>query len=208
MSRPLLAALSTIMIAGCSVIGVRSGTEEPRYRVVDHVGDIEIREYGPRIAAETTIDADETAARSAGFRRLASYIFGANKGNAKIAMTAPVSQSPTTIAMTAPVSQSRDSAGRWVIRFYMPADSTMATLPTPNDSSVRLTEVAPETMGVLRFTGFAGAEAVAERRQALLASLRDGTWSPNGPPTTWFYDPPWTLPFLRRNEVAVPVSHR
>ncbi len=211
--KPVLAALLTVLNAGCSVVGIRDGTEEPKYSVVDRVGDIEIREYGPQIAAETTIDADETAARSAGFRRLAGYIFGANKGNAKIAMTVPVAQSQGTsasekIAMTAPVSQSRDAAGRWVIRFMMPASFTMETLPTPNDPSIRLVQVAPETLGVLRFTGLTGVDAVAERRQALLASLQAGAWKPSGTPVTWFYDPPWTLPFLRRNEVAVPVARR
>lgn len=211
--KSLLAGLIAVLNAGCSVVGIREGTEEPPFAVVDHVGNTEIRQYGPRIAAETTIDADETAARSAGFRRLAAYIFGANTGNATIAMTAPVAQSgnagaPTSIAMTAPVAQRRDEAGRWVIRFTMPASSTMQTLPTPNDPSVRLVEVPPETMGVLRFSGFASEAVVAERRQQLLSSLQGGAWSPGGMPATWLYDPPWTLPFLRRNEVAVPVTKR
>lgn len=206
--RTMLAALITVLGAGCSVVGLRDGTEEPTFTVLDHVGDIEIRQYGAQVAAETTIDGNEAAARGAGFRRLAGYIFGDNSGTSKIAMTAPVAQSSETIAMTAPVGQSQDEAGRWVIRFTMPASATLATLPVPNNKLVRLIEVAPATYGVLRFSGFAGVEAVAERRAVLVQALQTGMWRSNGTPVAWFYDPPWALPFFRRNEVAVPVSHR
>ena len=104
----IAALLSGVLLAACSVIGVRAGTEEPKYDVVARQGtgasEVEIRRYAPRLAAETTVAAaSETAARSEGFRRLAGYIFGGNRGQAKIAMTAPVAQSPEKIAMTAPV---------------------------------------------------------------------------------------------------------
>ncbi|CAN5749964.1 hypothetical protein BH09ACT7_BH09ACT7_31960 [soil metagenome] len=93
-----------------SIVGVRGGTEEPTYTRSALADGVEIRHYGPRIAAQTTIfdsdEADPQAALSAGFRRLAGYIFGKNHRNTKIAMTAPVSQQPgEQIAMTAPVSQ-------------------------------------------------------------------------------------------------------
>ena len=82
----------------------------------------------------------------------------------------------------------------------------MATLPVPNDPAVRLVEVPGETMAVLRFTGDRGAEAVAARQAELLRGLAGTAWVPRGAPVAWFYDPPWTLPWLRRNEVAVPVA--
>jgi len=90
-----------------SVVGIRLGTEEPRYTVVQQIPGAEIRHYGPRIAAETTVAASEEAARNLGFRSLARYIFGANHATAKIAMTAPVAQEPRSargekITMTAP----------------------------------------------------------------------------------------------------------
>jgi len=206
MSRRVAALLSSLALAGCSVIGVREGTEEPRFSVAGRVGEIEIRQYGPRIAAETTLEGDEDSARSAGFRRIAGYIFGANKQSAKIAMTAPVAQSSETIAMTAPVAQSRDAQGQWVVRFFMPSSYTLATLPVPDDGRVRLVEVPGETMAVLRFTGVASISAVSAKREALLAALKPSAWQPTGVPVAWYYDPPWTIPFLRRNEVAVPVA--
>jgi hypothetical protein len=216
----MLARLATLAsglaVAGCAVFGDRSGTAEPAFIVLARHEPIEIRQYGPRLAAETTVEADEEAARNEGFRRLAGYIFGANTGSAKIAMTAPVAQAPqqgTTIAMTAPVAQAAAPStaagqGGWVVRFFMPAEWTMATLPTPNDPAVRLVEIPGETMAVLRFTGSRAPAAVTRENAALLRALDSGPWQPTGEPVAWFYDPPWTLPWLRRNEVAVPVAPR
>jgi hypothetical protein len=193
-----------------NVVGVRAGTEEPRYTVVDHVGPVEIRRYGPRLAAETEIVGDEAGARNEGFQRLASYIFGGNTGKASIAMTAPVAQSPggRQIAMTAPVAQARDAGGSWRIQFFMPARYTRETLPAPKDPSVRIVEVPAEDYAVLRFTGSRTPQAVAAKTQLLNAALQGGRWRTTGEPVAWFYDPPWTVPFLRRNEVAAPVAVR
>lgn len=206
MIRRITLLLSGLALGACSVIGVWNGTEEPEYAVTAKVGDIEIRQYAARIAAETVVSGEEYSARSAGFRKLAGYIFGANKTNASIAMTAPVAQSPETIAMTAPVAQSQDAQGRWVIRFTMPSKYTMATLPSPNDPEVKLVDVPPATIAVLRYTGSTGTEAIQDHQAKLLAALKASAWTPTGAPVAWFYDPPWTIPFLRRNESAVPVQ--
>ena len=193
--------------AGGTIVGIRHGTEEPPFTVERRFGDVEIRRYGSRIAAETTIDANEEAARNEGFRRLARYIFGGNKGNTKIAMTAPVAQEQgQKIAMTAPVAAQRGGAGQWVIRFFMPSNHSMDTLPTPNDERVRLVHVPGEQMAVLRFSGVASPTATAARTEELLKTLRDNKIETAGEPLMWFYDPPWTIPFRRRNEVAVSVA--
>ena len=122
-------------------------------------------------------------------------------------MTAPVAQQSgeDEIAMTAPVAQSRGADNRWTIRFFMPSKWTMETLPQPDDGDVRLVTVPAETVAVLRFTGDRSADAVAERTDQLRKTLRDKAVEPAGEPVAWFYDPPWTLPFRRRNEVAIPV---
>ncbi len=204
---PVGKAAGQVAEAGGSIVGIRSGTEEPPYTVERRVGDVEIRRYGSRIAAETTIDANEEAARNEGFRRLARYIFGGNKGSKKIAMTAPVAQEQgQKIAMTAPVAAQRGSTGTWVIRFFMPSDKTMDSLPTPNDERVRLVHVPGEQMAVLRFPGLAKPEVIKARTEELLKTLRDNDIYAAGEPVTWFYDPPWTIPFRRRNEVAVSVA--
>jgi hypothetical protein len=203
----LMAIASGLALFACSAVGVREA-EEPRFKLVAQVGAVEIRQYGPRVAAETVVEGDEEGTRSAGFRRLAGYIFGGNQGGTRIAMTAPVGQEQAgaQIAMTAPVAQTRDAAGRWRIRFFMPSSYSLATLPKPNDPLVLLVDVPAETMAVLRFSGWTGADAVATQTAALVAALEGSAWRPAGVPVAWFYDPPWTLPPLRRNEVAVPVS--
>ncbi|KUI31866.1 heme-binding protein [Mycobacterium sp. IS-1742] len=192
-----------------ALVGIRHGTEEPAHTTQRLSASVEVRRYDERIAAETTVSADEEASRNEGFRRLAGYIFGGNRRDSEIAMTAPVAQQRgTTIAMTAPVAQSAGSAGEWTIRFFMPSKWTMDTLPTPNDQRVRLTVVPAETVAVLTFTGDRGPEAVARRTEELRNALRNSDFEPVGEPAAWFYDPPWTLPFRRRNEIAIAVRER
>lgn len=208
MLNKIVGALGQVAGAGGSIVGVRTGTAEPSFTVQRRVHGVDIRRYGPRIAAETTIDADEEKARNEGFRRLAGYIFGGNTAKSKIAMTAPVAQQPgEKIAMTAPVAAARDDRGQWVIRFFTPAEYTMDTLPTPNDDRVRLVDVPAETVAVLRYSGIASPAAVASHSEELLTTLRDNGFEPRGKPFSWFYDPPWTIPFRRRNEVVVGVEN-
>ncbi len=190
------------------IVGIRVGTEEPAHTSEKLTDTVEVRRYEPRIAAETTVEAAEEQARREGFRRLAGYIFGRNNGSSKIAMTAPVSQASThgqKIAMTAPVSRSGGDDDGWIIRFYMPSKWTMATLPVPDDTRVRLVEVPAETVAVLRFNGDRSQDAVAARSAELSESLRSNGVEALGDPVAWFYDPPWTVPFRRRNEVVVPI---
>ncbi|WP_395311067.1 heme-binding protein [Mycobacterium sp. AMU20-3851] len=189
------------------IFGVRIGTEEPFYLQEDRLGDVEIRRYGPRIAAQTRVSGDGSDARSEGFRRLAGYIFGGNHRAETIAMTAPVAQHGEKIAMTAPVAQSNQGgSGDSVIRFYMPSKWSMDTLPEPDDPTVTVVQVPAERFAVLRFTGDRSPTAVTKKSAELLKALHGSRFHPDGDPVAWFYDPPWTLPFRRRNEVAVPLS--
>jgi SOUL heme-binding protein len=196
-----------IVESALSIVGIRIGTEEPHYLRQSLTDDVEVRRYGPRIAAETSIDAGEDRARNIGFRRLANYIFGANHRDETISMTAPVAQQSgeDEIAMTAPVAQSRDADNRWTIRFFMPSKWTMETLPQPDDGDVRLVTVPAETVAVLRFTGDRSPAAITARTDELRKILRDNDVELAGEPIAWFFDPPWTLPFRRRNEIAIPV---
>lgn len=207
MAGRVLALLSGVALAGCSVVGIRT-VEEPAFSVVDRVGAVEIRAYGPRVAAEAVVAGAEEAARNDGFRKVAGYIFGANTQRAKIAMTAPVAQAGERIAMTAPVAQGPAEGGRWRIRFFMPAGSTLENLPVPDDPAVRLVSVDGATMAVLRFSGARDGEAMAQAGRRLLAALEGSDWRASGEVVSWFYDPPWTLPFARRNEVAVAVARK
>ncbi len=198
-------------LAGCSVFGIRSGTEEPAYKLIANVGPVQIRQYGPRLAASAVVPGNEVAARSAGFRRLAGYIFGANTEAASIPMTAPVVESraaPEKIPMTAPVAQSQSADGAWTITFYMPQKYTLQTLPKPSQPGIEIHQVPASLDAVYRFSGIPGIAAVDQARSLLLRQLSGSAWEVTGAPVTWFYDPPWTLPWCRRNEVAVAVAPR
>ena len=192
-----------------TVVGIRRGIEEPLYILEPLIKHVEVRHYGPRLAAQTTVAGDELPTRSEGFRRLAGYIFGANHRGERIAMTAPVGLQRiggdgVKIAMTAPVATSETEQG-WLIRFFMPAKWTMESLPAPDDQRVHLRAVAPESVAVLRFSGDRGPKAVAARTDELTRTLLDNGIEPVGDAVAWFYDPAWTLPFRRRNEIAIPV---
>ncbi|MGZ9098593.1 MAG: SOUL family heme-binding protein [Brevundimonas sp.] len=211
-----VAIAAALLASACSTVGVRSGTEEPAFNELERVGQIEIRSYGERIAAQTVVSGTSEAARNRGFQRLAGYIFGGNTARSSIAMTAPVAQSPDdtatgrsqSIAMTAPVAQGATGQDRWMIQFFMPSEQTMATLPVPRDPAVVLAVVPSETYAVLRFSGLGSARTVAEKQAELEGGLAGSAWISQGDPVAWFYDPPWTLPPLRRNEVAVRVVRR
>jgi len=202
-----------MMATACSTVGVRTGTEEPAYQDLGQVGDLEIRLYGERIAAQTIVTGTSDSARNEGFRRLAGYIFGDNARRASTAMTAPVSQSGASevtgqsqnLTMTVPVAQTASGADQWTIQFFMPVAYAMADLPVPRDPAVQLTVVPSETYAVLRFSGVGSVRAVDARKAELLAGLAVSGWTVLSDPVVWFYDPPWTLPPLRRNEVAVRV---
>jgi hypothetical protein len=212
MKSKLAAVAAALLTSACSTVGVRSGTEEPAFTEVERVGTVEIRTYGERIAAQTVVTGTSEAARNRGFQRLAGYIFGGNTARTSIAMTAPVAQAgdgrSQNIAMTAPVAQGAVGQDRWTIQFFMPSEYTMASLPVPRDPQVVLAVVPAETYAVLRFSGLGSARAVAEKEAELDAALSGSGWTSAGDPVVWFYDPPWTLPPLRRNEVAVRVTRQ
>jgi hypothetical protein len=204
--------LITLLAGVGQLVGIRAGTEQPPYEVVSRVGDAEIRRYAPQIAAEAVVEGPVETARNEGFRRVAGYIFGDNTAKASMAMTAPVVQGrepsggSQSIAMTAPVVQQPAGGESWSIQFIMPSKYTMATLPQPNDPRVRLVEIPARTFAVVSFSGLGRDDAVARHEKALDAALAGSSWRAVGEPVTWYYDPPWTVPFLRRNEVARPVE--
>lgn len=199
---PLL-ALSLLMLVGCA----SGNIEEPGFSLVDRDADFEIRDYAPHLVAGTRVRGDQKEAAGAGFRILADYIFGNNTRREEIPMTAPVSQSPEgeKIAMTAPVSQVR-TGDEWIVRFALPAKYTLENVPEPVNDAVELQALPAERMAVLGFPGYARVKRVQEERVRLEGELESRGLEALGPIVLAQYDPPWTLGFLRRNEVMVPVA--
>jgi SOUL heme-binding protein len=203
--------VSSVVLAGCTVVGVRGGTEEPGYKLVERLDSgIEVRRYAARTAAETTVQArGRSSNEGRAFSTLANYIFGGNQSRDSIAMTTPVEAATraTQIEMTTPV-QASAGQGSYQMRFFLPAGYDAKTAPVPNDSRVRLVDLPEETMAVLRFTGSREDDAVDQVKAQLLANLERSQWKATAEPVALFYDPPWTLPPLRRNEAAVLVARR
>jgi hypothetical protein len=223
MIRRLLLAIATIALVPPEEA---MAIEEPAFEQLEKAGNIEVRQYRPVIVAETVVDGDLRSASNSGFRLIADYIFGNNlsvrgsagKPSEKIAMTAPVAVEPLAgpekIAMTAPVSvePQGDSAGglmqskRWRVQFTMPGAYSMATLPKPLNPAVTLREVPGKRYAVLVFSGFSGEDKVQKNTDELLAWIKGQNRRAIGTPQLARYDPPWALPFLRRNEILVEIA--
>ena len=195
---------STLGLA-CSVVGVRS-TKEPAYTVVLEDADREIRAYEGYLIARTRVDASYEESGSEGFRRLFRYISGHNSGAREIAMTAPVLQARKgeKIAMTAPVLQER-SGDSWTMDFVMPAHFTRETVPQPLDERVRIEQVPARTVAVLRYSGRVAEDDLELRTRQLEEWLAGQPYRAISPAVSARYDPPFAVPFLRRNEIMVPV---
>jgi hypothetical protein len=207
MRRAAALSLSVLFAA----VPAAASIEEPRFETVRQNGDFEVRRYAPMIVAETHVEGDLSRASGDGFRVIAGYIFGNNvaakgAGSEKVAMTAPVTMEATErIAMTAPVTT--EAAGdRYRMHFVMPSQYTMDTLPKPRDSRVKLREIPAHSVAVIRFSGFSGEEKVRDRTAELRAWMAAEGLTPAGAPQLARYDPPWVVPFLRRNEVMIPVN--
>ena len=196
------------VLIGVAIIGNWAmAVEEPKFTVSLHDGAFEIRDYPAVVVAEVTVTGDQAGAVRKGFGLLAGYIFGGNTRHQSIAMTAPVAQQRTseTIAMTAPVTQT-PADGAWVVRFTMPSHYTLATLPKPNDPRVMLRQIAPARFVVIRFSGVATQSSLAAKTAELMAFAQSHHLHTSGPATLAQYNPPWTLWFLRRNEVMIPLA--
>jgi hypothetical protein len=205
--KPIALALVTALVGVIAMPTLaRAKTAEPPFTSVARDGDFEIRDYAAQVVAEVSVSAGRGDPASQGFRPLAGYIFGGNAPQAKIAMTAPVTrQQGTQIAMTSPVT--RQAAGAiWKIRFIMPAGSTLPTMPRPNDPNVRLLDEPGKRYAVIKFSGFGEEGAVTRKTAELNAFLARRRLTPIGTPVFARYDPPWTLPFMRRNEVWLEVA--
>lgn len=199
----LAAVLSGVILVGVSAMAV----EEPVYKTELKDGAFEIRDYPALVVAEVDVSGKQRSAASDGFRLLAGYIFGGNTRKQSIAMTAPVAQQPTgeTIATAAPATTIK-TASEWVVRFTMPTGYTLATLPQPDDAKVRLRETPPAHVAIIRFSGLARPGDVAAKTADLTTWIRTRHLRDDGPPSLAQYNPPWTLWFLRRNEIMIPVQ--
>ncbi|EWM28188.1 soul heme-binding protein [Nannochloropsis gaditana] len=189
------------------------GLETPSFQVLHEGHGYEIREYDPYTVAYTEMGSSDAKAgsTSAGpvlgsptmtggaFNTLAGYIFGANEAKTNMAMTTPVEIRKD--------AQHRGAGEAYSMRFIMASPYTTETAPRPMDSKVRLTTTARERLAAREFAGFATEGEVQRQLISLLSLLdRDGVTVVDPASYRIFqYNPPYTLPWLRRNEILVEV---
>ncbi len=202
----ILAAVGAVFLGAVIWSAVASNVETPDYEVLSKSGDIEIRHYVPTIVAQVTVEGDRAEAINRGFGIIAAYIFGSNLTSDEVAMTAPVTQqSSENIAMTAPVIQQSEGAA-WNVRFVMPAEYSMETLPKPANPEVKLIEVPAKRFAAIRFSGFAGQNSLDQHTAQLQGHIAEQGLVALRAPEYAFYNAPWTLPFMRRNEVMIELE--
>ena len=199
------------VLAGVFLVGVlkekRSmGIEIPSYQVLSSDKNVEIRQYQPHLVAAVLMEGERRDSLYRGFRVLADYIFGNNRARAKMAMTAPVGvEAPSEkVAMTAPVGVA-PSGNLWKVTFVMPSKYTMETLPLPNDSRVLIEQVPGKKMAAWGFSGWATEGNVEKNRRLFVEQLKAQSVEVRGDMQLAQYDPPWSIPFFRRNEWLVEV---
>ncbi len=204
--KKLITVLTTICLSACSIFGIRSANE-PHYQVLTEEGAIQIRHYPSLVVAQTEVNADYKNASGLAFQRLAGYIFGNNKKQQAITMTAPViqQQQAEKLTMTAPVMQQKSGAV-WVMTFMLPQGYTLSTAPEPLDSAVLIQETPNKKVATLRYTGSLSEQGIEQKSAELTDWLSHQHYQTISPPRSAAYDPPWTLPFLRRNEVHIDIE--
>jgi DNA gyrase inhibitor GyrI len=188
----LIVVLGGIIILAALAGKIMGNVEQPDYKLVTSKENIEIRDYPPMILAEVEVSGEKKQAISEGFKILADYIFGNNTSNKKMEMTAPVLQ-----------EQHMD---KWKVRFVMPKKYSFETLPKPNSKDVILIPLPARRFAVIRFSGLADNENIKLHTDKLKAYIVAEKLKPIGGTVLAFYNPPWTLPFLRRNEVMIEVD--
>ena len=198
--------IALILIAGVLAGPVISNVEKPDYKVIQSKQNIEIRLYDPMIIAEVEVEGNREESIRKGFRLLADYIFGNNTTKKNISMTAPVEQKENQkIAMTSPVQQQLTDKS-WRISFVMPSKFNMDSLPVPNNNLVQLKEVLEKKFVVIEFSGTNSNANVNEHENQLMSYIEANKIKTIGSPKYSFYDAPWTLPILRRNEVMIEIK--
>jgi hypothetical protein len=202
----IILTLCSLTLIGCVMAGpIMSNVETPKYNVSYSSGNIEHRNYEPMIIAAVEVTGERKESIGNGFRLIADYIFGNNSIDQNIKMTAPVEQQTSKkIAMTAPVQQQQSGAS-WTISFVMPSEYTLSTIPKPNREEIKLTLIASKEFIVIRFSGTNSDELITKYQTKLLSYIAKNKIKIVGEPKYAFYNPPWTLPFMRRNEIMFEV---
>ena len=171
-------------------------TERQEFKVLRTYDDFELREYLPCVIAEVKVSAQYSTASSSAFASLFNYISAGNKSAEKIAMTAPV------IAVQNADSSDSDE---WFVSFVMPSGATFGQLPHPNDSQVKLRELATETCVAKSFRGRATEELSQKITQELRTSASKANIALSNETRICRFDAPFKPGLFHYNEIVIPT---
>lgn len=183
--------LLSIILVGANLMA----TEEPKYKVVEKVGRVEIRQYEPYLVAQTKVNGSFDQAGNLAFRVLFQYISGANK-------------TQTSIAMTAPVAQTKESDGSWNVSFMVPSEFTAETVPQPTDPRVTIVSIPGSLVAAINTSGFWSESKVMEAEIELERFIQSSAYIRKGPFTYGRYNAPFVPFFMRRNELMCPIAKK
>lgn len=198
------------LLSGCSVFGINT-VEEARYELLISEDKYELRLYEPIVIAEAYVEGSFDKAGAQAFRKLFEYISGDNTTRSEIAMTAPViakqdgSNKSMKIDMTVPVMEERSNQG-WRYMFVLPAGYSINTTPAPVSENIKISTMPQKQVAIVRYSGSWDEKVIDEKSSQLKHWIMANGLTPASEPRWAGYNPPWTLPFLRRNEVMIDAN--
>lgn len=190
----IVIALALVSVAtGCAIVGFTSTLEQPNYKVIQQLpGGVEIRQYEARTYASSRVEGTGMESRRQGFRLLFNYITGENTGEEEISMTVPVA---TEI-----------EEKEHVMQFFLPSEYNESNAPAPKNPNVSIGTIAPRIEAALEYTGSQSVQRAQQHAILMKQDLETSNWQMKGEIRSMFYNPPFSVPFLRRNEVIVEVA--
>ena len=186
--KKLIILFFVIIMTSCQL----QDLEIPKYKVLEVKGNIEIREYEAMNIATVKTKGERKDSIKRGFRVVADYIFGNNELDKSIKMTAPVQQ------------QTIDDS--WEISFVMPSKYALNDLPKPNNELVLIKQIPQKKFVVIRFSGTNSNRNINNHKEKLLAYVKENNLVSIGSLKYAFYNPPWTIPFMKRNEIMLEIK--
>ncbi len=205
-----LLSLLIPFFSACSIFGVND-TEQIPYEVLLSEDKKEIRLYKPFIKAQVELPGKMNESRDDSFKILADYIFGKNELQSKISMTSPVvvksdEQKSKKIAMTSPVIVN-ESKNKTQMFFKMPAKYTLESLPRPKDKRIEISTEEEKIYAVITYSGSWDEDDFQKKEEELKSWVNSlGEYKVDSVAKYAGYNPPWTLPWFRKNEVLLEIS--
>ena len=183
--------------------------EEPNYEVIETYPDFELRQYEPYVVAETLVAGEFSDVGNQAFRRLFAYISEEERPQGKIAMTTPVIQQPASqVAVSNGEDPDSGPMKSYRFAFVMPEAYTLESLPLPANTAVTLRQVPAKLMAVRRYSGTWSQKRYRQNEKQLLDAISKQGLEQAGEPLFARYNAPFSLWFLRRNEVLVEIRPR